>query len=79
MKKFIIALSITALTVSAYAMSKAPANAEACSADKACAVKDAAKCCTADGSCKTEKAEACATKAVEEKAECAGGVCPLKK
>ncbi len=86
MKKFIIVLSAAALTVSAYAMSKTPADAKACNADKSCAVKEAAKCCTADGSCKMEKAAGCAdktatdaAKAAEEKAECAGGVCPLKK
>ena len=86
MKKFIIALSIATLTVSAYAMSKTPADDSACAADKACAVKEAASCCTTDGSCKTEKVTDCAkktaaeaAKTVEEKAECAGGVCPLKK
>jgi hypothetical protein len=86
MKKFIIALSVATLTVSAFAMSKTPADDSACGADKACAVKEAAACCTTDGSCKTEKAVTCAKKAeadakkaVEEKAECVGGVCPLKK
>jgi hypothetical protein len=65
-------------------MSKTPADASACGADKAC-VKEAAACCTTDGSCKTEKAAACAdktatdaVKAVED-AGCTGGVCPLKK
>ena len=86
MKKFITALSIASLTVSAYAMSKTPADASACSTEKECAVKEAATCCTTDGSCKTEKAAACAdktatdaVKAVEEKAGCTGSVCPLKK
>jgi hypothetical protein len=85
MKKLLIALSITALTVSAYAMSKTPADAGACGADKAC-IKEAAGCCTTDASCKTkkdaacaDKTKACATKAVEEKAGCTGGVCPLTK
>jgi hypothetical protein len=85
MKKLIIALSVTLLSVSAFAMSKAPAGDSACGTDKAC-VKEAAECCTTDGSCKTEKAEACVKKAeadakkvVEDTAECVGGVCPLKK
>lgn len=94
MKKSLIALSIVALTVSAYAMSKAPADTGTCDAEKAC-IKDAS-CCTADGSCKMEKAAcpackeagqmcpACkakaeAMKAAEEKTGCTGGVCPLKK
>lgn len=85
MKKLLIALSIAALTASVHAMSKTPADTGACGADKAC-VKEAASCCTTDGSCKTkdaaacaDKTAACAVKTVEEKAECTGGVCPLKK
>jgi len=85
MKKFIIAVSIAALTVSAYAMSKTPADAGACSTDKACAVKEAASCCTTDGSCKTKKDAACAEKTATDAvkaakdASCTGGVCPIKK
>jgi hypothetical protein len=71
MKKFIIIASIAALSVSVYAMSKTPADSSACGADKACVVKDA----TAAGA----EAKADVTKAAEEKAGCAGGVCPLKK
>jgi len=85
MKKFIITLSIIALTVSVYAMSKAPTDDSACATNKAC-VKEAAACCTTDGSCKLEKAAACAaetatntTNAIKEKTGCTGGVCPLKK
>lgn len=77
MKKFIIAMSIAALTVSAYAMSKTPADAKACNADKSCAVKEACPACTAAGGmCAACKAKADACKAASEiKAATCGGAC----
>lgn len=85
MKKLLIAMSIAALTVSAYAMSKTPADSSACGADKACAVKEACPTCTAAGgmcaACKAKadakKAECSAEKTVKE--GCSGGVCPMTK
>jgi hypothetical protein len=86
MRKFVIALSITALTVSAYAMSKTPADTKGCCADKPAAVKSACPACTAAGGmCTACKAKADATKAActadkaAKDAGCASGVCPLKK
>ena len=80
MKKFVIVMSITALTVSAYAMSKTPAKTTAADSSKACAVKAACPACTAAGGmCAACKAKAEAKKVTDEKAACAGGVCPLTK
>lgn len=76
MKKLLISLSVAVLSVSAFSMSKAPADAGSCDASKTC-VKDAA-CCTTDGSCKKDETKA-DIKAAEEKTGCTGGVCPLKK
>ncbi len=86
MKKFVITLLITALTVSAYAMSKTPADTKGSCADKPAAVKAACPACTAaDGMCPACKAKADAKKAAStteaavKDAGCASGVCPLKK
>lgn len=80
MKKLYIALSIAALTASVYAGCETSAATEACGTNKACAVKQTCPACTkAGGMCAACKAKADAAKAAEEKTECAGGVCPLKK
>jgi hypothetical protein len=83
MKKFIVMMAVSAAVGSVFAMSKVPADAGCCSADKACQVKKAA-CCTADGSCKADAAckadkAACGAKAAVKEAGCPGGVCPLPK
>jgi hypothetical protein len=86
MKKFIIAMSIATLTVSAYAAPKTPADATAKDASKACAEKAACpSCTTAGGACATckEKADAgkaaCAAEKAAKDASCTGSVCPIKK
>jgi hypothetical protein len=71
---------VSALTLSVYAMSKPPADASACPADKACAVKTAdSACAEAKAACPMTDVKADAMKMAEEKEGCAGGVCPLKK
>jgi len=83
MKKFIVMLAVSAAAASVFAMSKVPADAGCCSADKACQIKKAA-CCTADGSCaagaacKADKA-ACGVKEAVKQAGCSGGACALPK
>lgn len=87
MKKFVIAMSIAALTVSAYAMSKTPADTKGCCAEKPAAVKAACPACTAAGGmCPACKAKADATKAAcdMKAAACpackaASGACPACK
>lgn len=76
MKKFAVVLSIAVLTVSAYSMSKTPADATAADASKACEVKAACPACTvAGGTCAACKAKADVTKAsCEMKADAAKAV-----
>ena len=82
MKKFIIAIAATVLTVSVYAMSKTPADASICGTDKACVVKEAcpagAEAMAACPMTEAKKAACTAEKTVKE-AGCVGGTCPLKK
>jgi len=83
MKKFLVAMTITALTVSAYAMGSDPAAAKTESTEKTCAIKEAdAKCC-GSAACATDKAACTADKAACEvkKAECTAekAACDVKK
>ncbi|NOU35663.1 MAG: hypothetical protein HOO88_02670 [Kiritimatiellaceae bacterium] len=87
MKKFIVAIAVTALTVSVYAMSKTPADTKDCGANKPSAVKAACPACTAAGGmCAACKAKADVTKAAGDikasacpACKAAGGACPACK
>jgi len=77
MKKFIVSMSIAALTVSVFAAANPPADATAA---KEPVVK--AACCTKDASCKAGaevKKAACSAEQTVKEAGCSGGVCPLPK
>lgn len=79
MKKFIIAIIVAALSVSVYAAGEKPADKAAGTA-QVCPVKETCSACKAAGTaCAACKAKADAAKAVQDKTECSGGVCPLKK
>lgn len=80
MKKLMIALVVTALTVTAHAMSKNTNTC--CKAKQACCVKQACPNCTAAGGCCADckaKKEACSAEKAAKEASCAGSTCPLKK
>ena len=79
MKKFITLAAAVALASIVFGMAKAPADAKACGAEKACVVKEAASCPTTEAAaCKTE-AEACATKEASACAVKDAAACEIKE